>query len=46
MRKFLAYYLKNFTNAKELRKLAVNIKNQQDFNNLIKEIQNVSSFKL
>ncbi len=40
MRKFLVNYLKGFNNAKELRKTAVQIKNQQDFNSLIKNLKN------
>jgi len=40
MRKFLANYLKGLENAKDLRILAINIKNKNDFNKLIKKLKN------
>lgn len=39
MRKFLGSYFKGFNNAKELRKIAVSMNNQNDFNQLIKNIK-------
>lgn len=39
MRKFLAIYLKGFKNAKELRNLAVHIKDKKSFKNLINKIK-------
>lgn len=39
MRKFYPGYLRGLVNSKELRKLAMEVKNQKDFNNLINNIK-------